>query len=966
MRKYLTLFFPAIVLVLGIVFNWIYSYEEILLSRNGVECKVDRRVPYSRVGTNDLLAQTEASIERRRLWASISPTRYYGGFPFTFYAANSIPQGSTIRAFSIRAFLMDILLWGGATAAAVFFARKSRAELEAEDSDVKQLSLREILIATFVIAVALVVVRDVHSNGKRHGEISQRVVELGGVSVTGCYFPSVIANFVPQYLRNAYTRVLQVDLHNPTPEQVDEVASIPGLITLRIGGDNYDLRLLDSLAENIFLSELRISGRRLDGPFVDMLSHSKQLQVLNLNNTNITAQALSHLGEMPDLLAISLADTNVYLEDPQIPPWAHTVRFIDLPTANAGKKAVHRVHGWPKLEELCFISYTFHRNQLPLDVEVHENSELRKLSFDSLQLFDLSLEELPKLQTLALWQFGTRLRKRPADSSPDAIWTREIRLQDLPSLSKVTIHAAQLESISCSGLNEPTLNLQASATESRNVPYFTAPEIKETDIPLEQREQWISHLSASEFTRMDLSYLPLHEVDLSPLAQNPHLRELDLSYCALSPREIDPILGMSNLLQLHLEGVQVDAKKLQAILEAIPDLQVLGISPSPDMQSLRIENKASLKTVFAREREGRTFGGFGYGGLASIYLENLPAFQEELDVSPFCEELHVVDSGLRALRFWGPMCENARLENISGLRVFAAGGKQLSDATVQAVLQSSELEQLVLAHAELQPETIRSIGRLPNLQYLDLTGTQLPDDVLDGWTPSEKLRTLLLGPDSGNVVPTDFLSQLPSLEQLEVAGLDESHLIAICESAEHLKVLRIRDAELTEASLKAIVVLPLYELDLSGCDVSQETLQFIGSNLADLVMLRLNRANVDGRGLLQLANVLPQVQFEIADIRTDERATDQLVADQRASEGGEEGPLGFQLSIMFDEDDAGLPAADFFSPAREEQMQQYYSAQPPGSNLNPPVYSNPFYELGYWLGTLQQVPSTGQDSPEVE
>ncbi|KAK4864286.1 hypothetical protein LT330_010079 [Penicillium expansum] len=133
---------------------------------------------------------------------------------------------------------------------------------------------------------------------------------------------------------------------------------------------------------------------------------------------------------------------------------------------------------------------------------------------------------------------------------------------------------------------------------------------------------------------------------------------------------------------------------------------------------------------------------------------------EEFD--PDSDDRGLQFGGLETLDLHGNILKSLPmgLRRLQNLRTLNLSNNSLDMANIETIAEIKSLTDLKLANNQLQGELTAAIGRLPNLEFLDLRGnalTKLPDELVD----LSSLRTLDVSENKFTSLPFEILCKLP-------------------------------------------------------------------------------------------------------------------------------------------------------------------------------------------------------------
>ncbi len=922
-----------LVILCAVACNWIYRYEEVYRSGNKV------------------IADYRGQITEVE--------RYLGGWPSKYYVCCSYSNDLQFSSWSYTRLLGNVAVWTAILLAVVGYELHAQSRQVADSkAGRRKLSIVDLLVATFLVAMVLFYIQTLRSRTAAHRELAQRLATTGGNAIQTTYLPAPFGKWMPGYVKGMFSRLSDVSLVSPSDEQLQEILQLTQLSQLRIGGGDYDLRLLDSIAEKPFLREIRISGRPIDAELISAIGSAKQLQAINLMRTSATAELLLGLGTMPALRDMNLIHTDVKLTQTEPPVWSSNVRILALPRPPQGMQAELRIQGWPKLEELTCSEYDEYRNTEVMAVQLSDLPELTELWLDALQLFDLELDGLPKLKKVSQLHWQVEQRTPPTQEVPSFPWVRKLTVSNVPQLEELPVYGTHIQQISLDAedaLFGVCVMPHSMPGRPARYGYYGFFDTSDTTIPLPTRQAWIDGLADSVGPRvLDYSHVPLQSVDLQPLAKNTGIRSLDLSHSSVEPRQLEPIKAMEQLEEINVLGCQVDGETIADLVETLPNLRRVQCDPAY-LSQLKLVGNSRLESVVGESR-------WNYSSLGALHLENLPNLSDVFQLAQHASQIYVKDMpALQGVVFNAPLPQRCILSGLRDLKVFAGGGARLDDELAQELLRCTELQKLTMAHCPISNDILRALSDLKELRYLCLTGTAISDDVVNAWQPLEQLVALRLDQTEVSSGAMPYITKLKRLERLWIDDLSEAAFQDLAQLGQ-LKQLSIHGAQLSVLSMGEIVKLnQLQELDISECELSPEVASILIQKIpSSLEILRLRNAKLDGPSLMSLARLPQRLTFDLENLETDPKITDAIVAAGRAVETYGDPRIPRFATFMSgspDEDDSdervGEVAPELFDPAYVESFEQYAAPLPSGNTpqvIGPNIFS--FEALGYWLGRM--------------
>lgn len=862
--------------------------------------------------------------------SSIPQKLTLAGWPCKFYQSSGTFGDPPRSSFYWSGVGFNLLCWaaiGLALALYVKLGERKPRPLQADDqahgaaptstsapepsakSQRNRVRLRDIFLLTALIALSCSYWQVLKGRRDRDKQLAAEIYSKGGASKSVAMLPVLTKRATP--LRSVCLRITEVYLLDPDDALVEKVIALPYLRRLNIAGGSYDLSLLKRLSTNPLLAELAIIGRPLDQQAIATIGSMPALRTLNLMRTNITAQGLNAIGQ-PNLRELNIIHTDVNLAELGRPSFAGSLRKLQAPHPPTGQGDSLVLEDWPELEEFSCFEYDELLNQEPVVLKLKNLPKLTSIELDALQLFDLELERLPNLSKIKLRQEQWRERATPKQVVPSFAWIRNLRVAEVPKLSELVIFGPQTETIDIDQHSSMTFGISVfNRGYSRNAQTAFAIQLgrgasnalkpgylTSANIALPLRQKWIDDLAhCTGLDHVDLEAVPLDGLNLAPLLKNRSIRRLSLGYSGLQATQLRDVTRMDQLEEVSLGGLDIDGRTIESLVKSLPNLRALACERST-VARLRLENVPNLESLFEEPQDTDTdssmeylmWGGYNYAALDALRIVDAPKLEDYFISDVPLRHLQIEAAPrISGLSFQEPLPPNAVVKGVTNLKFFAAGGATCTDAIVSEVLQSKGLKKLTLAFTQLAPETMQSIARLSDLEYLVLTGSPVDDRLVEAIAGLSKLRVLRL---DHTHVTNRSISVVSKLKQLELLDLGEQQISAqdaslLISSLTSLKTLNLAGLALSEEQhLQKIANLTsLRMLDLSRCELSDEQLASLARNApSSLVELKLNSAKLGTTGFLHLIkNTRSHLRFAVAGTEVDPNLLDWLVSHDRVT-----------------------------------------------------------------------------------
>ena len=762
---------------------------------------------------------------------------WVGGWPFKYYVRVEHAGVPPLVVWSLYRTTLNSLVWAlfaGILWGYFRFTNRSKTpESDAEGPRTGQVGLLDLFIVMLVIAICFGYWRLWIRRLNDEKELASYIEKQSGKCEQGIVVPKILKTFLPEAYLTNFSRIVSARLDLPSEELLERVLQLPELRRLKLGGGSYDLKQLNSLRHLPYLSELRVSERELDGAAIAAIGSCKQLVSLKIMRTNISTDGLQAMSQMPRLGKLNLVHTAVDISKIDSPIWYRTLTELVLPHPEnssptdpaLGDGICSRIvlQGWPVLQTLFCDDFDGLENRNCVEMDISDCPRLKRIELDVFQRFDLILNNLPALESVKALDTQWRTRVRNTEKIGLDPCVRRLVLGETPKLVNLNLFGRGLEELRFESTSTRYLGITSEyrTTQTKNRQGFSLDERKALmyldDIPLESRQRWINELGqVNGPSKVDLSWLDLRSLDLSPLRQNKRTRELDLSWTNVAARQLIKLGGFTSLETLILNGSDIDGPGISRALAKLPDLRRLQVK-SANIQELNLESLERLETIFL-ESEVRELG--------RLRLVSMPNLRDSIEIpSPLlaCELVDI--PSVQGLSFQSELPRRTTIRGLRDLKFFAAGGVGVTDEIVTEVLNCKQLRFLTLAYAtRVSASMLARIAELPDLEYVALPGCNVDDKVVRSLAGCKKLTSLIL--DDTLVTDTSF-------EGLELTALMQF-------SVNHTKVseLLVR---------KAIANRSISKLGLAGMQLDSESLKQI-AKCAQLAEVDLSDTQLDAAG----------------------------------------------------------------------------------------------------------------------
>lgn len=367
-----------------------------------------------------------------------------GGWPMQYYRRLEYPDAEPTTSWNVTALLVNVLLFGGLSGLLLMYLARRGKRLRAQGLKTNRITVFDLLVISALVAGPLGYWQYLRRAEQRDAQLARQFENQGG-TVRTAHAPGWLARALPSELLRCALRTTYVRLDQPTDAQLQSAIALPNLRGLRLGGGDYDLRLLDPLVAQPQLHDLRVAGRELDCGFIATLNRLTGLRSLNLMRTDINAQSLNELDGLRRLRLLNLQRSAVRLSELQRPPFADHLVHLWLPHPDEGEGDAGVLEGWPRLQLVNCSEHDTLLNPEPVALRLRNLPSLEHLELDLLQCFSLDLENLPKLRIIRGTDGNWVRRLRRNQYGPAMPWLRSLRLVDTPEMRTLHLYGSDLQ-----------------------------------------------------------------------------------------------------------------------------------------------------------------------------------------------------------------------------------------------------------------------------------------------------------------------------------------------------------------------------------------------------------------------------------------------------------------------------------------------------------------------------------------
>ena len=644
------------------------------------------------------------------------------------------------------------------------------------------------------------------------------------------WVPEIIESQLPQSLKRWLLEVRQIRLTGATPEILRRVVEIPTLVALHSYGGKHDPDTFKALGKSLHFNSLLISNGSLSDDEVSVIARLPWLKHLKLAGTPLTAEQFHQFDQLP-LMTVDLQATGIAYEEIEGVDWAKTCELLWLSRPPNGVSNSISFEDWTRLRTLWVKRRTYELNEAVLGLHFYNLPQLQRLCLDRVQKHDLSFVKVPRLASVEEEIVDARFVLNDNYLVPGLTWVRNLTVDGADSLNEIGCYAKDLEQLRLGdspNLKKLRLGAYLVTLTGNVIPQQTDPE---------KCRRWIRYLGERRGPyELDLGYLPLKGIDLTPLSQNVEIQQLNLNGTYVDFSQVKQIGSMSQYNSLDARTTLLRGQDFEELLEQFPEMDRLLIN-GEQIHSLDTRDRDRLKYLgVSTMRE-----------IEKVSLLNQPRMRTSLTMIASPKVLHIENvPGLEGLSLEGPWPVSATLSGLRDLEWFAGGGTELTDEIAGEVLKCSHLHRLTFAYPSISRGTLSGIGKLKELISLALPGTLVDDEMVRSWRNVHDLWEANFDDTSVSAETIIWLTRMQSLRRLSLnrIGLDESTVQAIV-ALRQICELHLENTPLPPEALSTLLQYGHLEvLNVTGWDFSEALLSVLEKDAK-----RLNHLIVRDRDL---------------------------------------------------------------------------------------------------------------------
>ncbi len=779
-----------------------------------------------------------------------------GGFPFTYYSREADDATADPKFWSPISLSVNVLMGLIATLTAGWLTVKVRRRLRGAKLTVvfNQLPAAR----RYGLMIAVIVVLGLLAAAIGNNDVADRrlakILASNGAVCRYTLVPSQLARVFPASILGKFARVRSVMLWSGPPERISQAVKIPTLTTFSVIGRRPTTDDMQSLANNDQLKSLLLRGVKIDDTLKQSVLNLTTLRQLELIQCEGLDSGIAGIENLTRLQVISFADSDIRLSSLPETDWPKNIRRMQLSRPRHGSDSL-RLRSIASLESLSVSRSDDSLNAEIVKIELADLPALTHFGIETLQKFSLDIESVPRLGSIAYVDPEIMLRLRSRDTAPVAMWFSSLRVRDLPSLRDLVLDGVDLEELSLTGVpNLTSLSIGRYAYQQG----ISKRPFDESKKP--QLQRLINSLGDCDGpVTLDLSSLPLGEIDLDPLVNNHRIRNLGLNDCGIHGSQLPILAKLSRLTSLDLRSCPITDEEANGLLRQGLPLTDMLVS-SDKFERIEVLHQASLRGFIATDSlHAKT-----------VHIVDSPQLEAELVLGRQVEQLTIRDGhSLLGLSVDGPLPADAELHGLRSLRFFAIGGPSVDDELCHNLWQCTELDHLTIAYGRLSRSALQNVGRLSRLIVLSLPGSEIDDDlVIRNWTSLQNLSDVDISDTAISTATVNFLLSRKNLQKLSLnhCQLTKADLRGLSDVTQLIE-LEVAGIGLHSDTLVGCLRRGMVDrLDLSESELTDRDIETLaGHGGSSLVFLGLRGCQLSDDSLRKIANAHPRLALDVTD-----------------------------------------------------------------------------------------------------
>lgn len=794
------------------------------------------------------------------------------GWPLRYWVRYTHEDHVSDRYWSLRSLLLNAGF--GVIAASFVFAFTCWRHRRIESSRNPKLTrmLFDGAVACAILLTPLTLYIIAQRSSRAHWLLVRQATRFGNGYVSS-WVPAPIASRLPEGVSRLAARLRHVKLISPDPVLVRQLARQETLTGFEFIGGRYSGDDLEGLKTSRYFGAAYIRNRKLDDGLIDAISRLPWLAELSFRGTDLNTEQFRAFDDAKLLRWLNVNGTQLELSQIGTPAWSDTIRHLYLPRPPSGVAGELTIDGWPKLETLAVARSSLTPNPETLTLRLSRLPQLSLLMINRMQKHSLYLKDLPQLPNIDEDTASLFFTLGENDLAPGLTWVTDLHLDNVASLNHVGCFARDLRSLSIR--EAPRLR----SIELGAYMVFASGTAMLEPVDSVRCQSWVNQLGRGDGpVAVDLTALPLSDVDLSPLRENPRIRHLRMGNTGVSFDQLRGLKGMTQLEKLDVKDCPLEEDQLAWLIDNLPGLRGLNVDVSR-LTSLSLCELGLLRSLDTNRFER----------LRDLKVVDVPELRGRLHLVSAPEQLTIRNAqSLRGLAVEQPWPKNAVVDGLRDLEWFAAGGVELDDSVVDALLGCENVDRLTLAHTSITPEKFAELGELVELTSLIVPGRQVDDRVTAHWQTMKMLQEVNLDESSVSVETFRWLARIESLRKLSIkrVRLDDASA-SVLAGLVQLTHLEIADVEMDPQFLISLLKEDSLEhIDLSGWTLDEPLIDALAKSRS-METMTMHRCEVSDDALEKIASSVPRVKFDLGSERVipEREALEARFVDQELDEG---------------------------------------------------------------------------------
>ena len=758
-----------------------------------------------------------------------------------------------------------------------------------------------------ILAVPLVILGTKAWRPYQQQKMARQLLGRGNVFISA-WVPAWIDPHVPASLKQRLSEVRHVRLTSSTPALVRQIAEIPTLVSFHSYGGDYELNAFQKLRDRLHFDSLLVANGNLGDAEFESISNLPWLKHLKLPGTAVTSDQLLRFNHLP-LVTVDIQGTGIPFSELKKVSWKRSCELLWLSRPPNGERGSLTLKDWERLQSLWVKRRNYELNDAVLGIRIEDLPQLRRLCLDRAQKHDLTLLNVPRLARIEEEIADSRFVLNTDYLVPGLTWVRNLEVSGADSLTQLGCYAKDLEQMELGELP----NLQRLRIGAFVTTLFGSVIAQESDP--EKSQRWISYLGQREGPyELDLGYLPLQGVDLTPLANNTEIHQLNLNGTYVEYSDLKQIGSSKKYQSLDARTTPLSGQQFIQLIEQFPQVEHLLI----DGASLsHLDTKQHEKLKFLSVSTMRE--------VEEISLVNQPKITTSLQMVARPRRLAIENvPGLRGLSLEGPWPSTSSLFGLRDLEWFAGGGVQVNDQLAEEILSCVHLHHLTFAYPSVSREVLTRVGLLKELVSLSLPGTPLDDQIVTSWDHVNDLWEANFNDTSVGAETVNWLASMSSLRRVSLnrIALNEEFsksivgLRQICE-------LHLEESPISPEALSLLLRYGHLEvLNLTGWVFDEKLLDVLEKDAKGIAHLIIGKTQVDAETFRRLMAISDSIYVDT--LHYPDQILDSEVATmhERADVLRRKINSGWRLTLESPQDIGAGMTRDDFLVDREQRIKQ--------------------------------------------